>query len=83
MGKLMLINAAEEEDRIAILDNGAATADAVGSDPAISYLPAVGNVGFGAGHNRLMKDAFAAGAAQADDITMMMLRFLGNSAPRA
>ncbi len=48
--------------RIAILDNGAATAGAVVSDPAISYLPAVGNVGFGAGHNRLMQDAFAAGA---------------------
>ena len=48
--------------RIAILDNGVATADAVGSDPAIGYLPTAGNVGFGAGHNRLMKDAFAAGS---------------------
>jgi sigma-B regulation protein RsbU (phosphoserine phosphatase) len=27
-------------------------------------------------------DAFAAGADQADDITLMMLRFMGNSAPR-
>ncbi len=48
--------------RICLLDNGAATSEAVGSDPAIGYLPTAGNVGFGAGHNRLMKDAFAKGA---------------------
>ncbi len=48
--------------RILILDNGASTADLFSAESAVGYLPSAGNVGFGAGHNRLMKDTFAQGA---------------------
>ncbi len=48
--------------RIALLDNGAASDPELFADGAVRQLPSAGNVGFGAGHNRLMADAFAAGA---------------------
>lgn len=41
------------------LDNGAEIAAPAG----VRRLPGLGNVGFGAGHNRLMEEAFSAGAA--------------------
>jgi GT2 family glycosyltransferase/predicted O-methyltransferase YrrM len=49
--------------RVLILDNGASTAEIVAENPAVVTLPTAGNIGFGAGHNRLMAHAFAAGAA--------------------
>ncbi len=48
--------------RVQILDNGASTESFVLDKDAVRHLPAAGNVGFGAGHNRLMKKAFADGA---------------------
>jgi GT2 family glycosyltransferase len=48
--------------RILVLDNGAATDAVTAGNNAICRLPSAGNVGFGAGHNRLMEAAFAAGA---------------------
>ncbi|MDX2225047.1 MAG: rhamnan synthesis F family protein, partial [Rhodospirillaceae bacterium] len=48
--------------RVLMLDNGADTTPHVAGDDAAAYLPSAGNVGFGAGHNRLMRDAFARGA---------------------
>jgi len=48
--------------RIALLDNGAATDAELFADGDVRQLPSEGNIGFGAGHNRLLADAFAAGA---------------------
>ena len=48
--------------RVLILDNGAPS-DGVRPDEITTTLPSVGNIGFGAGHNRLMADAFANGAS--------------------
>jgi GT2 family glycosyltransferase len=50
-----------EEGAVLLLDNGADSATAVPDGGAVRRLPSVGNVGFGAGHNRLMKEAFARG----------------------
>lgn len=50
------------EGRILVIDNGEPTDAMTAGDPAISRLPSAGNVGFGAGHNRLMAEAFARGA---------------------
>ncbi len=45
--------------RLLVLDNGGPSAPR----PGVQHLPTAGNVGFGAGHNRLMAAAFADGAA--------------------
>jgi hypothetical protein len=45
-----------------LLDNGGPASAAV-SGPDLRTLPTAGNVGFGAGHNRLMQAAWDAGAA--------------------
>ena len=45
-----------------VIDNGAVTAGDWSHDESICYLPSDGNVGFGAGHNRLMAEAFQHGA---------------------
>lgn len=50
------------ESTVLLLDNGADSAAAVPAGGAVRRLPSVGNVGFGAGHNRLMAEAFAQGA---------------------
>ena len=47
---------------IMILDNGSASVEALGGWQQLRWLEPVGNVGFGAGHNRLMQRAFAEGA---------------------
>lgn len=41
-----------------ILDNGASTEEWLAADALIRRLPPVGNVGFGAGHNVMMRAAF-------------------------
>lgn len=46
-----------------LIDNGGPSSDAVRDDPTLQILPTAGNLGFGAGHNRLMQAAFNAGAA--------------------
>ncbi len=43
--------------RIIILDNGASTEQLFQGEAAVRYIPPVDNVGFGAGHNRLMAEA--------------------------
>ena len=48
------------EPAVTLLDNGGPASDAV---PGVEVLPTGGNVGFGAGHNRLMAHGFAGGAA--------------------
>ncbi|KQT85124.1 hypothetical protein ASG48_07540 [Aurantimonas sp. Leaf443] len=48
--------------RVYIQDNGADTRRSVCGRTLIDYLQPVGNVGFGAGHNRLMERAFEEGA---------------------
>ena len=48
------------EAGLLLLDNGGPASGAV---PDVPTLPAVGNIGFGAGHNRLMQAAWDAGAA--------------------
>ena len=48
--------------RILLIDNGASTETGTQSNDAVVHLPGEGNIGFGAGHNRLMKAAFDKGA---------------------
>ena len=47
---------------VLLLDNGGPASGAVRDHPILAVLPSGGNVGFGAGHNRLMAAAFAEGA---------------------
>jgi GT2 family glycosyltransferase/F0F1-type ATP synthase membrane subunit b/b' len=47
---------------VLILDNGEDSAEALPAGDQVRRLPSVGNVGFGAGHNRLMAEAFVRGA---------------------
>jgi hypothetical protein len=48
--------------QVLVLDNGNSSADALAEWPWLVRLKPAGNVGFGAGHNRLMNQAFKAGA---------------------
>ena len=48
--------------RIYILDNGETSETAIPADACVARLPPVGNIGFAAGHNRLMRQAFDEGA---------------------
>jgi GT2 family glycosyltransferase len=48
--------------QVLVLDNGATTEGLTAGMPWVHRLPSVGNVGFGAGQNRLMSEAFARGA---------------------
>ncbi|MFC4172950.1 rhamnan synthesis F family protein [Microvirga sp. GCM10011540] len=52
----------ESAGRIYVVDNGASTETITQGNEAVRRLPATGNVGFGAGHNRLMQAAFEEGA---------------------
>lgn len=47
---------------ILLIDNGAPTDAMTAGNPAVGRVPGAGNVGFGAGHNRLMARAFETGA---------------------
>ncbi|MBX6374123.1 MAG: class I SAM-dependent methyltransferase [Acetobacteraceae bacterium] len=53
---------ARTEGRVLLLDNGSPTEAITAGDTAVRRLPSMGNVGFGAGHNALMREAFASGA---------------------
>lgn len=44
-----------------LLDNGTDSSDLLPAGARLQRLPSQGNVGFGAGHNRLMQDAFSRG----------------------
>ncbi len=48
--------------RVLIIDNGRSTKSIVDADDAVVRLPTIGNRGFGAGHNRIMRKAFPEGA---------------------
>ena len=48
--------------RILIIDNGSPSQPSTQSDETFIYLSTRGNIGFGAGHNALMQEAFARGA---------------------
>ena len=48
---------------VLLLDNGRTASEAIRGHAGVRILPSAGNVGFGAGHNRLMAAAFADGAA--------------------
>jgi GT2 family glycosyltransferase len=48
--------------RVLVLDNCADTGPATAGEAAVVRLPTAGNIGFGAGHNRLMRFAFQGGA---------------------
>jgi len=50
------------ESAIQVLDNGHSSARMVPEDAVVHRLPSLGNVGFGAGHNVLMRAAFSEGA---------------------
>jgi len=50
------------EGGLFILDNGSNTEAATSGNPFVVRLPREGNIGYGAGHNRLMRAAFDAGA---------------------
>jgi len=52
----------ESAGQIYVLDNGASTEALTQADLSVTRLKSGGNVGFGAGHNRLMQEAFAGGA---------------------
>jgi len=53
----------DSRTRVLVLDNGAGTEAVTADDAAVARpVPGAGNIGFGAGHNRLMRAAFAAGA---------------------
>lgn len=45
-----------------VLDNGRSTEALTAGNSCVVRLPTEGNIGFGAGHNRLMRAAFAGGA---------------------
>lgn len=47
---------------IMVLDNGNPTEAPMDGDASVNRLQTQGNIGFGAGHNRLMTEAFAQGA---------------------
>lgn len=47
--------------RILVLDNGETSQPHLPADEAVVHLPSAGNIGFGAGQNLLMKEAFARG----------------------
>jgi GT2 family glycosyltransferase/ubiquinone/menaquinone biosynthesis C-methylase UbiE len=53
----------ESEFSIFVLDNGEPTAIDVNQFPNLTRLDPIGNVGFGAGHNRLMRAAFSSDEA--------------------
>lgn len=44
--------------RILLIDNGASTETVTSGNDAVFHVPGEGNIGFGAGHNRLMTAAF-------------------------
>lgn len=48
--------------RVLLIDNGSSSESATHGDDAVAYVPSEGNIGFGAAHNRLMKNAFENGA---------------------
>ena len=48
--------------QILMIDNGDSTQEIATSVAAVQHLTSEGNIGFGAGHNRLMEQAFADGA---------------------
>ena len=48
----------DKQSRIVILDNGRATAHATALGDGVTYVPSQGNIGFGAGQNILMAEAF-------------------------
>ncbi|MBP2232965.1 GT2 family glycosyltransferase/uncharacterized coiled-coil protein SlyX [Azospirillum agricola] len=50
------------DSAILLIDNGAPTDAMTAGDPAILRVAGAGNIGFGAGHNRLMAKAFEHGA---------------------
>ena len=50
------------DDRILLIDNGTPSETVTQGNAAVVHLPSEGNIGFGAGHNRLMKEAFEKGA---------------------
>jgi len=52
----------ESAGRIYVVDNGSPTASLTQADASVTRLESAGNVGFGAGHNRLMQAAFEQGA---------------------
>lgn len=54
-------NTAPERD-ILVLDNGESAATTLVTDLPVRFLPPAGNIGFGAGHNRMMTIAFSEGA---------------------
>ncbi|MFC3221270.1 rhamnan synthesis F family protein [Tianweitania populi] len=51
----------ETHGRLYLTDNGVSTEQLTRANAAVTRLPSAGNVGFGAGHNRLMREAFAQG----------------------
>ena len=51
----------EAGGRILVLDNGSPSAEGLFENPSVSRVASVGNIGFGAGHNRIMEHAFADG----------------------
>lgn len=52
----------ESAGRIYVVDNGSSTEALTQADPSVTRLESASNVGFGAGHNRLMQAAFGQGA---------------------
>jgi GT2 family glycosyltransferase len=50
------------DGRILIVDNGSSTAPLTADAPFVQRVQNVGNIGFGAAHNRLMRQAFSQGA---------------------
>ncbi len=50
------------DPRVFIVDHGSSTEAVTGSRPSVFRLESRGNGGFGAGHNRLMREAFGRGA---------------------
>ncbi len=50
------------EGRVLVVDNGEPTEAITAGNASVRRLPSAGNLGFGAGHNRLMQAAFDAGA---------------------
>lgn len=50
------------QGEILVLDNGADSSLQLPPEPELRRLPTQGNIGYGAGHNRMMADAFGQGA---------------------
>ncbi|MEQ9445299.1 MAG: rhamnan synthesis F family protein, partial [Rhodospirillaceae bacterium] len=52
----------QTDGRVLVVDNGSSTVNLIPTETSVTHISGEGNVGFGAGHNKLMQAAFKSGA---------------------